>query len=352
MKNLQAHLINVNAPLSIALDKLNLIDDTVLTLFAVDDNEQVKGTLTDGDIRRGLLSGNTINDKVGIFMNKNFQYIHKGDNDISKIIAIRKKGIKLLPEISKSGSLLDIHNFQKINSLLPLDAVLMAGGRGQRLRPLTDSTPKPMLKLGAKPIIEHNIDRLIAYGVKNIYLSVNYLAEKIENYFGDGSSKGINIHYIREDEPLGTIGSITYVEKFSTEHVLVMNSDLFTNINFENFYLDYLNANAKIAVASIPYSVNIPYAILEREGNRITGLKEKPVNTHYANAGIYLLNHQAIQDIPKNTFYDITDLIEKTIEAKEKVIQSPILGYWIDIGKHDDYQKAQEIVKHTTNDDQ
>jgi len=234
----------------------------------------------------------------------------------------------------------------KLNSILPLRAVIMAGGKGERLRPLTENTPKPMLPLGDKPIIEHNIDRLISFGIDTITISVRYLSDQIINYFGNGSSKGITINYIEEDEPLGTIGCLSQIGKIDHEAILVLNSDVFTNINFEDFYLTFEDENADMAVASIPYSVDIPYAIMELNDNCITSFKEKPKNTYYANAGIYLIKKESLAHIPKNTFFNATDLMDAIMARTGKLIHSPITGYWIDIGKHDDYNKAREIIKH------
>jgi len=222
----------------------------------------------------------------------------------------------------------------------------MAGGRGERLRPLTDHTPKPMLQLGNKPIIEHNIDRLISFGIETITISVRYLSEQIITHFGDGSSKGICINYIEEDAPLGTIGCLSLIENFKQDDILVINSDVFTSIDFEDFYLNYVDAKADMAVASTSYSVDIPYAIMELNDNCITSFKEKPKNTYYANAGIYLFNKKSVKLIEKNTFCNATDLMNTIIATNGKLIHSPITGYWIDIGAHDDYNKAKEIMRH------
>lgn len=315
-----------------------------LTLFVVDDKKQLIGTLTDGDIRRGFLNGNTLNDTVEHFASIDFHYLNNGI-DVQIVKKLKNKGIRLLPVINENKQITKIYDLHSLNSVLPLDAVIMAGGRGQRLRPLTDSVPKPMLELAGKPIIEHNIDMLISYGVENIYISVNYLKEQIIDYIGDGTEKGINIQYIEEEKPLGTAGALSLMKEFKND-ILLTNSDLFTNIDYEDFYLAFLNHNADMAVASIPYTVNIPYAILEEQKGTITHFKEKPSNTHYANAGIYLLKKELVNQIPENKFFNSTDLMQKAIDANKKVIHNPLIGYWIDIGKHEDLQRAQEIVKH------
>lgn len=223
----------------------------------------------------------------------------------------------------------------------------MAGGKGTRLMPLTKDTPKPLLKVGDKPIIEHNIDRLANFGIDQQFISIKHLGHLIKDYFGNGENKSINIKYITEEKPLGTIGAISTVQETLLHDVqLVMNSDILTNINYEEFYTEFINEEADFAVATIPYEVKIPYAVLVTEGKNITNFKEKPTYTYYSNAGIYLMKKDIIKLIPKNKFYNTTDLMEDLIRRGKKVISFPILDYWLDVGKHDDYQKAQEDIKH------
>ena len=232
------------------------------------------------------------------------------------------------------------------NTRLPIDAVLMAGGKGERLRPLTEKTPKPLLPVGEKAIIDHNIDRLITYGVNHINVTVNYLAEQIEEHFKE-SRDGVKVHTVREPKYLGTIGAVRFVETFYNDTVLVMNSDLFTNINYEDFYIHFLEHDADMSVAAVPYSISIPYGIMDIEGKRdIKGLIEKPTYNYYANAGIYLIKKDVLDFIPRDSFYNATDLIEELISRGWKVIRFPLNGTWIDIGNPQEYQKANELVKH------
>ncbi|MGE5351528.1 MAG: nucleotidyltransferase family protein [Ignavibacteriales bacterium] len=344
MKNFSKFIINKN---STCIEALKVLDseDSNQTLFVVDEAEQLIGTLTDGDIRRGLIKGITLDAPVSRFSNTSFRYIN-GKINVKEIRRLKNEGVKLLPRLSKANKVIKVFDLTRLNSILPLHAVIMAGGRGERLRPLTDNVPKPMLPLGDKPIIEHNIDRLISYGIEKITISVRYLANQIMDYFGDGSEKGIKIDYVQETEPLGTIGCLSLLDDIKYEDILVLNSDLFTNIDFEDFYLSFVESKADMAVASIPYSIDIPYAIMELNENSITSFKEKPKNTYYANAGIYLLKKECVNLIPKNGFYNSTDLMDYILHNSGKLIHSPITGYWIDIGQFDDYNKALEIVKH------
>lgn len=343
MKNIQDHLIHFNYPVIEALKRLNQLPQT-LTLFVVNDSDQLLGTLTDGDIRRGLVAGKTLETKVEEFMPDEYQYLEDGV-DTQKIKKTKEKGMRLLPVVDKNKKIIKVYDLYYLHSVLPLDAVIMAGGRGQRLRPITDSIPKPMIKLGNKPIIEHNVDRLISYGIEKIYISVNYLKGQIKDYFGDGHDKGISIEYIEEDQPLGTAGALSLVNHFQQD-VLLINSDIFTNIDYEDLYFAFKNKNADLAIASVPYTVNIPYAVLEEQGSYIKNFREKPINTHYANAGIYLIRKELIEVIPNNEFYNTTDLMDYSIQNNLKVIHNQIIGYWIDIGKHEDLEKAIQIVEH------
>ena len=347
MKNFSNYTIRKNASCLEALKKLD-VEKSNQTLFVIDENERLIGTVTDGDIRRGLIRGLNIDTEIHHFSYANFSFIN-GKIDVNEIKRLKKEGIKVLAQLNCLGQIEKVYDLSKLNSILPLHAIIMAGGRGERLRPLTDKMPKPMLPLGNKPIIEHNIDRLISVGIETITISVRYLSEQIINYFGDGSSKGISINYIVEDFPLGTIGSLSLMKNIEHETILVLNSDVFSSIDFEDFYLNFINANAEMAVASIPYSVDIPYAIMELNDNCITSFKEKPKNTYYANAGIYLIKKESLNLIPENSFFNATDLMDCIITNYGKLIHSPITGYWIDIGKHDDYNKAKEIIKHLKN---
>lgn len=326
------------------MKKLNDVPAT-LTLFAIDENERLVGTLTDGDIRRGFIHGLTLSDPVEKFILKSFHKVNKGFS-INDFKLARDKGIRLLPVLDDNGRITKIFDLKKRKSILPLECMIMAGGRGERLRPLTDKTPKPMLLVGNKPIIEHNIDRLISFGIEKIYISVKYLGQQIEDYFGDGSSKGISIEYIWEDLPLGTAGALSLIKELKTEHILLMNSDLFTDADFEDLYLNTIENNASMGVATVPYTTKVPYGIFNIEKNQIIGLREKPTYTNYANAGIYVIDKKVLKEIPHKTFYNITDLMEHLIEKGHPLIHNPVIGYWIDIGQHQDYINAQEIVKH------
>lgn len=346
MENFQHFLLDEKATAFEGLQKLNDLSSSIQTLLIVNENGRLKGTFTDGDIRRGLLSGYKLEENILKFCKETYFFLDETNLNLETIKRIREKRIQLVPYLNKEKKIVKVYDFTKIKTILPTDVVLMAGGRGERLRPLTDSIPKPLIKIGSKPIIEHNIDRLIEFGIQNIYISVKYLSEKIKEYFKDGSDKKINIFYIEEEKPLGTIGALRLVNHFHNENILIMNSDLFTNIDVEDFFINFTQENADMAIATIPYSVNIPFAILNSENNRIFSFSEKPTYDYQANAGIYLIKRKCVDSIPYNQFFNATDLIQALLDQGKKVTPYPIVGYWIDIGSHDDYRKALEIAKH------
>jgi len=335
-------LIQKEATIFDALTVLNKIAKEPIA-FVVDQDRHLLGSLTDGDIRRGILKGMDLKDSVESIIQPNPVYISKKNYSVGDIVDYKKRNIMVLPVIDDNMKIVNVISLRHLRSYLPLDVVIMAGGRGERLRPLTDTTPKPMLKIADKPIIEHNIKRLSEFGVDDFWISLNYLGEQIENYFEDGSSRNINIEYIHEDKPLGTIGAVSFINDFKHEHVLIMNSDILTNLDYEHFFLDYINEKADLSVVSIPYSVSIPYAVLENDARSITGFSEKPTYTYYSNGGIYLVKRSMIEQyVPKGEFFNATDLIEKMVNDGHKVISYHMAGYWLDIGKHDDFIKAEQ----------
>lgn len=345
MFDFQRYLISHNSTIKDALFAIEKLSTGLLTLFVVDDNQCLLGTLTDGDIRRKLISGYSINDKVTVAMYTDFSFTKSCKIDVNEIKKFKEKNITLLPCLDDERHIVRVFDLKNQISVLPIDAVLMAGGKGERLRPLTEKVPKPLLKVGDKSIIDYNVDALILHGVENISITVNYLKEQIEEHF-ENERNGVVVQCVREPKFLGTIGSVKFVENLQNDTLLVMNSDLFTNINYEDFYLHFLNHDADMSVGAVPYSVNIPYGIFELDDREIKGVREKPTYNYYANAGIYLIKRKLLDLIPDDTFYNATDFIEALIKNGNKVIRFPLTGYWIDIGKHEDYKKAQDLVKH------
>jgi len=335
------HILPINSTVKETLKQLDTLASDAI-LFLVDEENKLLGSLTDGDLRRGFIRGLDFDSHLSDFIQPNPKFIQQGKYDLEEIIELRKRHFSVFPVVNAQMQIINVVNFKHQKSYLPIDALIMAGGRGERLKPLTDNTPKPLLKIGEKPIIEHNIDRLVSYGVDDIWLSVRYLGDQLVDFFGEGLNKGIRIKYVWENEPLGTAGALGLIEDFVHDHILMMNSDLLTNIDFEDFFMFFQREEADFAVACIPFEINVPYAVMETENKQVKGLKEKPTYTHYSNAGIYLMKKGVLSQIPREKHFNATDLMELLISQGKKVVAYPLVGYWLDIGKHDDYKKAQQ----------
>lgn len=346
-RSVMENIIPANYSIRDALRVLDRIGIQGNVLFVVGETKKLLGTITDGDIRRGLLKDANINDPALNIANKNYFFVKESDDIAQRIKYCKKENIRFLPSLDEYGCLLTVLDISQYAGFLPVNAVIMAGGKGQRLMPLTATIPKPMLKIGSKPIIEHNIDRLIKFGVQQISISLNYLGNIICDYFKDGSGKGIAIEYLWEEVPLGTLGSITLKNDYDKDYILVMNSDLLTNIDFEDFFNVFISSNADLAVAAIPYHSDIPYAVLDlSQSNEILSFTEKPRFTHYSNAGIYLFKRELIDLLTPGEYFNATDFIQLLIDKRMKVVAFPLLCYWLDIGRINDYLKAQEDIKH------
>ena len=338
-------IISESSTIKDALVAINEITHDGESLIVVNEDHQMVGSLTDGDIRRGLIAGTELKDSVYKIMHRDFKFIKQEEYDVAHLKSFRDRRIMFIPILDEENHVVNVVNLNKFKSKLPIDAVLMAGGKGERLRPLTEKTPKPLLEIGGKCIIDHNIDRLISYGVEHIDVTVNYLAEQLEKHFATPRD-GVQVRTFREPEFLGTIGSIKFVDTFYNDTILVMNSDLFTNIDYEDFFLHFQQNDAEMSVAAVPYNISIELGILDLDGRNIKGLLEKPKYNYYANAGIYLIKRRALAEIPENTFFHATHLVEKLIAQGKKVIRYPLNGTWIDIGTPQEYSRAKDLVKH------
>lgn len=344
MIDIKSHCILHSRKISEAMFQLNELGSD-LTLFVIKDDESLMGTVTDGDIRRGLLRKLTLEDPVKKVMESGFSFLRHGHFTTSDVEAIWKKKIFMVPVVDGESRIVKLLNLSKLRAILPIEAVLMAGGEGKRLRPLTEFTPKSLLVVGSKPVMEHTIDRLMEYGIENFWVCVGYRGDQIERHFNDGASKGISIKYIREEKPLGTIGAVRGITEFASNDVLIINSDILTTLNYQDFYLDFVKKDADLSVAVIPYLVTVPYGVLETKDERVVGLKEKPTYTYYSNAGIYLIRKKVLDLIPEG-FFDATDFLEVLLQTGKRVIYYPMQNYWLDIGSPEDYRKANEDIKH------
>lgn len=345
---LSRHIIHRNEQLLDALSKLNSLPGNEMTLFIEDDAHKIVGTLTDGDIRRALLSGAKLKSAVKDIMHRSFKSIKKGEADIELLKECRERGITILPEIDEEGKICGIVNLNVRHTILPVSAILMAGGKGERLRPLTLDTPKPLLEIDGKAIIDYNIEALAACGITDITVCTRYLSEKIYDHFSKPVA-GIDVRCIREETPLGTLGAASLINHREEGTSLIMNSDLLTSISFEDFYMKHIAEQAAISIAVIPYQVSIPYAVLTTDGSMVTGIEEKPAFSYYANAGIYLISNKLLNKLEADKRIDATDFIQNAIAGGHKVTYFPINGTWIDIGSPVDFRQAAEIMRHHRN---
>ena len=337
-------IISHKEPFLTLLDKIN--NNEGQAIYVVNNINRVLGVITDGDIRRGLLNGLSKNDPIINFMQTDFHFINEKDYNVRRLVELREKKLKSVPILDKEGKIKWIIDFKENKSFLPVDAVIMAGGKGTRLRPLTDKVPKPLIKINQKEIISYNFDRLFSYGIYNQNITVNYKGHQIKKYCKNYHNNKINFNVVEETEFLGTAGSLSLIENFSNDTILLMNSDILTNIDYEDFYLEFKRKNADIMVASYPYKVTLPYAIFELNSGNINSLNEKPTYTYYANAGIYMFKKEILKYIPENSFYNATDLMDKVISEHKKLIHYPITSYWLDIGKLPDLEKAKNDIFH------
>ncbi len=258
-------------------------------------------------------------------------------------IAVQKQ-VYQIPIVDSAGVLVGIEVVEEL--LKPTEysnkVILMAGGLGSRLRPLTNDLPKPLLEVGNKPILETIIANFAKYGFKNIILSVNYKSQMIEDYFGDGSTFGVSIEYIHENKKLGTAGALSLMKDKLTEPFFVMNGDLLTNVNLEHM-LEYHTQNQAIATMGVrEYDFQVPYGVVKIKGHHIESIEEKPTHTFFVNGGVYFLDTEVLNYIPENSFYDMPVLFEKLIENKQKTISFLIREYWLDIGRMSDFEQAND----------
>lgn len=315
--------------------------------MVVDTAGRLLGTITDGDIRRGLMKGTTLEDSVDQVMNRHPVTAKQqtAKKDLAYLMTVRKK--RQIPLLDEDKKVIDVFWEKHLQEKERLHCkstpvVLMCGGKGTRLRPLTANMPKPMLPLAETPIIEHTIKSLVSCGFHDLYLAVNYHADIIEDYCGDGSQWGVKIKYIREKKYLGTAGSLSLIRDVLIEPVLVMNGDLLTGIDYTKLMHFHLQGQYELTVGVKPYKIQVPYGIVQVAGHQVSRLEEKPVIPFLTNAGIYVLNPEIVPVIPDNQYFDMPQLIQKIITTNGTVGAFPFHEYWQDIGRPKDYEQAGE----------
>jgi len=329
-------------------EAINLLDKSALQIVLVIDEEgKLLGTITDGDIRRGLLSGVNLDSPV-----KQIYYVSPLTASIDDLPEelhqlMKTKYIKQMPVLDHDGKVVRLELLSRIlkEPKIKSPVLLMAGGLGSRLSPLTDNCPKPLLKVGGKPLLETILENFIKDGFEEFYISINYKGEMIEEHFGDGSAWGVSINYLRETSRLGTAGCLSLLPERPEVPFLVMNGDLLTKVNFKKL-LEFHNNNhtlnhAPATMCVREYNLQIPYGVVIKEGNRLKGLDEKPVQRFFVNAGIYVFEPEVLDLIPSNEMFDMTHLFDKLFANKQNPVIFQIREYWMDIGQRKDFETAE-----------
>lgn len=325
-------------------EALSVIDKgSIRMAIVVDKSNKLLGTLSDGDVRRGLLRNYSLEDKIeDLYFSSPVVALHTDSKEkiIQKAI---KNQLYQIPIVDEERHLVDVLELLSVlkKRRKRNRVILMAGGLGTRLRPLTENIPKPLLKVGNRPILETIIKNFASQGFENITISLNYKAEMIREYFKDGSSLGVNIDYIEENTRLGTAGALSLLDKKIEEPFFVMNADLLTDVDFTSLLDFHFHGNSSATMCVRDYEYQVPYGVIQTRNEQITSIIEKPIEKFFVNAGIYVLSPSIFEFIPKNEFFDMPTLFNILIEKQKKVLSFPIHEYWLDIGKMGDFEQAQ-----------
>lgn len=315
--------------------------------LVVDEERRLLGTVTDGDVRRALLNGHTMDTPVEAAMFRTPVVARTGEPMTESERVARRRRVRKVPLVDGNGRVIGVHTLDTAGSarLARHAVVLMAGGLGTRLRPLTEAAPKPLLEVGNKPLLETIVDRLVLQGFRRFYFAVRYKAEMVQSYFGDGSKWGAEFRYLREPEPLGTAGALGLLPERPDRTLVVMNADLLTKIDF-SLLLEFHEDSGGIATMGVrAYDIEIPYGVVTTDNDRITSIEEKPVQQIFVNAGIYALDPAALDAIEPNRHLDMPNLFNALIAAGHRTAAFPVREYWIDIGQLTDYRRANDDFK-------
>ncbi len=343
MKKVLKICIDSNKTLFDALENLESEESQIV--LVIDNNQKLLGTISDGDIRRHLIMGKTLGTKVSEVMNTNFISSEKGQKKMKILQLMKEKGINQIPVIDEKGKILDIvllKELIEVKDSFDNPVLIMAGGIGSRLMPFTENCPKPMLKVGDKPILEILLEQLIENGFTNFYISVNYLKEQIMDYFGDGKNWNVNIQYLIEKKPLGTAGALSLLPKEINKPFIVINGDILTKFNMKQLIDFHYKNKSNLTICAREYEIKVPFGILETKGIELKDIIEKPTYKHYINAGIYTFDPDVLKIIPKSEPIDMPVLIAKLKSSNKKIIICTIHEYWLDIGRHESLTKAHQ----------
>lgn len=341
---LEQHFLSPDQSVNDAIERLNAVQPKLLLVTTL--HGGLIGTVTDGDIRRALLKHLPLTTPVQHIMNPSPKVLGETGNDASALKIMRRYGLTGVPQLDNEGRVIAILGRQNVVPRRDNAVFLMAGGFGKRLRPLTNNCPKPMLKVGDKPILETILSQFIDAGFHRFFISTHYLNEQIEHYFGDGSQFGVSITYVNESIPLGTAGAIGLLPAWAREQpLLMMNGDLLTRVDFDQLLTYHEKEGADLTMAVREYQTQIPYGVVEHNGSSITRITEKPLINHFINAGIYCISPQAANSVQKGRVLDMPDLIDRRLTKGAKVAMFPVHEYWLDIGRISDFERAQEDIR-------
>ncbi|WP_166112017.1 nucleotidyltransferase family protein [Pseudoalteromonas sp. Z9A5] len=325
-------------------DALKIIDKEALRVALVVENNKLVGMVTDGDVRRGILQGIELSASVRQIMNTNPISANASLSSHDLKVLMQSRKLLSLPLVDDEGKLVGLKTLYDTLMVERREnpVFIMAGGFGTRLKPLTNDCPKPMLKVGGKPMLETLINNFKNHGFYKFYISTHYLPEVIMNYFGDGSEFDIEITYVHEKEPLGTGGALSLLpDTLPKEPLIMINGDILTNVDFGKVLDFHIKQNSDATMCVRDYEIKIPFGVIEGEGHEITGMVEKPTYRYFVNAGIYIISSQIIKSLPNNEHLDMPTLFELKKAENCKVLKFPIHEYWLDVGRHDDFKKAQ-----------
>jgi dTDP-glucose pyrophosphorylase len=325
-----------------ALKTLDLVGCKIV--LVVDGNYRLLGTLSDGDIRRALLRGETLDLPVSEAMCKNPKLVYSHDDRGTRLRILKLSGLHQLPVVDKNGCVVGL---EVINDYFKTDTreetvVIMAGGLGRRLGDLTHDAPKPMLRVGSRPILETIVRSLCEQGFSRVYLAVNYKADQIEAHFGDGSSFGIEVQYLREQKRMGTAGALSLLSSQQEHPILVTNADLLTNTDYGSMIDSHLLTRSAATIAVRRYEMQVPFGVIEEEGDQISTVVEKPTYHFLVSAGIYVFSPTVLDLVPRDQFFDMPMLFESIMEQGLSMRSYHIDGYWLDIGQPSDYEQANQ----------
>lgn len=314
--------------------------------LVVDERKRLLGTVTDGDVRRGILRGIDLNDPVKRIMRRKPIVSKLGDEEDRLFALMKKKHIHHVPIVDDAGCVLGVKILDEILGprSKPNWVVLMVGGLGTRLRPLTEDTPKPLLNVGNKPISETILNSFVEQGFHRFYFAVNYKDEMLREYFGDGSRWNADIRYLKENRRLGTAGAISLLPERPKHPIIVMNGDLLTKVNYDYLFRFHHANQAKATMCVREYDLQVPFGVVQFEKDFMTRIDEKPSQRFFVNAGIYVLEPEVLDQIPRNKVFDMTQLFEGLIKQKQKTAVFPIREYWLDIGRLEDLERANGEV--------